>query len=225
MLIHNCWTRQLLRNTAISQNCPATNLQCIFTGIRTLIWCLLVTTVDSCFPCCYSRPFFLNGNYRSTRIALTLAETCTQRGHCLYLPACRLPLVHSGDAMHEIRGKARCKERRHGNRGPCSARQGLYASALSRKHHSAIGPGAECSLTPVCRPRFSVACHSPSLMLTPGLSAAACRHVGIYPFLLILSLYLSLSGWDLSSSQYERNEKWLWPSSVVWHCIMHNWLF
>ena len=80
------------------------------------------------------------------------------------------------------------RERRHGNSGPCGAWRGVYASALSRKHHSAIGPGAECSLTPVCRPRLSVAFHSPSFMLTSGLSAAACRHVSIFPSSLSLSL-------------------------------------
>lgn len=70
--------------------------------------------------------------------------------------------------------------------------------------------GRKCSLTPVCRPRFSVAFHSPSLMLTPGLSAVACRHVSIFPFSLSLSLWMGFS-----SSEYERNKKWLWLYSVV----------
>lgn len=85
------------------------------------------------------------------------------------------------DAILEKKGWAGQKESRHGKHGPCGALRGFYASALSRQHHSAFGPGAECSLTPVCRPRFSAPCHSASLMLTPGLCAAACRHVSASP--------------------------------------------
>lgn len=139
-------------------------------------------------------------------------HTCTQQGHSLYLPLCPSLLVRS--VMQCLNREGRRGKETVGTVTAAPVVH-VYASALSHKRHSAIGPGAECSLTPVCRPRLSVAFHSPSLMLTPGLSAAACRHVSIFPF------SLSLSGWDFSSSEFERNEMWALLCSRQ-YCFMHN---
>lgn len=109
------------------------------------------------------------------------ARTCKLNDAWPSLLSSTVPSMHS-------EGRRRRKRVNTVTEAPVVHDNVLYASALSRKHHSAIGPGAECSPTPVCRLRFSVACHPPSLMSTPRLLLRVNMSASF--------LSLSLSGLD-----------------------------
>lgn len=180
---------------AVRRKCAATHLHVWIYGHLHSLWsCLRVRTLhlnDSC-------PFLLLLKRPRSRVAACPPEEHRlQHRHALSeVTPCISRRVHrrSFTRWCDARVERKCEtESQHSNSGPCGAWQGLYAPALSHKHHSAVGPGAECLLTPVCSPHFSVVCHSLSLMLTPGLSVTACRCVSIIPISLSVSVPLSLT--------------------------------
>lgn len=111
-------------------------------------------------------------------------------------------LSSAGREWRVVEGAGEVKrESRQGNSSPRGARRALHASASSRKRHSAaVGPEAECRLTPMSRPLRSspLALLSPSLMSAPGLS--------LFSRLSLLSTRRQPPLIFLSS-EYERNIK------------------
>lgn len=212
--------------SAVRQKCTATHLHvCIYGHLHSLRWCLRVSTLqlnDSCLL------LLLLSSPCSTASAYppeeqTLAETRTRWGHSLYLPARPSLLVHSVMQCMNREGVWDTKSFDTVTAAPV-AHDKVYTPLLcliSITLPLALGQSACWHL---CAAHISQWHVIHSLMLTPGLLATACRSVSIFPISLSLCLSLFLSGWDFSSSEYERNQKWLWPNSVVHGIALFTWI-